>query len=182
MSRRRFLTQLPFALLALTLGAPLAAQHALTPATALRSAHTPTSRGESGGESWQLTVTVFRNPGTGLELRRGAFMVFAGHYPTIIRRDDWRGDDRPTTHFLRFGAGLALRPQSMTSPYASVSFANSRSEEWSDSWILDGGVRQRLGRNGWAHRATGRLGVGWLRSSERSATRVNPTVGLGWDL
>jgi hypothetical protein len=131
--------------------------------------------------AWRVTLTAFRNPGTGLEVRRGALVLFAGHYPTVIRRDSVRG----TTHFARVGAGLVVRPEATTAPYASLSWAVSASRGWPSSALVDAGVRQRLGREGLARRITGRLGAALLVAPNApggTAVRVNPTIGAGLDL
>jgi hypothetical protein len=128
-------------------------------------------------------MTLFRNPATGLEVRRGAVVLFAGHYPTVFRRDG----RRQTTHFARAGAGLVGRPEAATAPYASLSWAVSASRGWPSSALAEAGVRQRLGRDGVARRLTARLGAAVLvapnaGADRRTAVRVNPTVGAGFDL
>jgi hypothetical protein len=167
---------------------PLKAQ-----APALTDSARPVVRRDSnvasrGGDvtRWRVTATAFRNPGTGVELRRGALLLFAGHYPTVFRRD---GGDR-TTHFARAGVGLIGRAEERTAPYASLSWAVSASRGWPSSAIAEGGVRQRLGGRGVARRLTARLGAALLvapRAGAASrgggvAVRLNPTVGLGFDL
>ena len=150
----------------------LAAQGAVAPRPNVPTAPAP---------AWRVTLTAFRNPGTGLEVRRGALVLFAGHYPTVIRRDSVRG----TTHFARVGAGLVVRPDATTAPYASLSWAVSASRGWPSSALVDAGVRQRLGREGLARRITGRLGAALLVAPNApggTAVRVNPTIGAGLDL
>ena len=150
----------------------LAAQGAVAPRPNVPTAPAP---------AWRVTLTAFRNPGTGLEVRRGALVLFAGHYPTVIRRDSVRG----TTHFARVGAGLVVRPEATTAPYASLSWAVSASRGWPSSALVDAGVRQRLGREGLARRITGRLGAALLVAPNApggTAVRVNPTIGAGLDL
>jgi len=136
---------------------PLGAQKAPTP-------DTPTSA------EWRLTVTIFRSPGTGLQLSRGALAVFVAHYPTIFPRDG----ERRTTHFLRVGVAGYLRAESATSPYVSLSIAPSLSKGWSTSGLLDVGLRRRFTRS-----LSGQLGAALLYAPTERATRINPTLGLG---
>lgn len=120
--------------------------------------------------SWRLTLTIFRSPGTGLQLARGPLAVFVAHYPTIFLRD---GEQR-TTHFVRLGVARYLRPDAATSPYVSVSVAPSLTRGWTTSGLLDVGVRRRL-----VSSLSGQLGVAALYAPAKRATRVNPTIGLG---
>lgn len=118
---------------------------------------------------WRVTLTVFRSPGTGLQLSRGRLAVFAAHYPTIFRRD---GADR-TTHFVRVGVA-AYGSTRLSAPYVSLSIAPSLTRGWSTSGLLDAGWRQ-----GFGDRVSGQLGVALLANPARRTTRVNPTIGLG---
>jgi hypothetical protein len=127
---------------------------------------------------WGATLTAFRNPGTGLELHRGPVAVFAAHYPTVIRRD---GRSRSTS-FARLGAAWVFRDRAATAPYVSASWAASLTRGWDNSLLGEAGIRQRLARGGTAHRLTGRLGAAVLVAPSTRATRVNPTIGLGFDL
>lgn len=123
-------------------------------------------------DRWHVTLTVFRSPGTGIQVGRGSLAVFVAHYPTILRRA--ANGDRPTTHFLRAGVAAYLRPEAGTSPYVSLSIAPSLSSDWTLSGLVDVGVRQRF-----TQRLSGQLGVAVLRAPKIDATRVNPTLGLG---
>jgi hypothetical protein len=121
-------------------------------------------------DRWRATLTIFRSPGTGLQLSKGHLAVFVAHYPTVIERG---GEDR-NTNFIRMGAAYYIAPASGTSPYASLSIAPSLTKGWSNSGIADVGVRQMLGG-----RISGQLGVAVLYAPSTKETRVNPTVGLG---
>jgi hypothetical protein len=154
--------------------APLAAQSAALPASPPVSANaalhaasnaTPPSRGD-----WHLTLTIFRSPGTGLQLARGPLAVFVAHYPTVIKRD---GAQRGT-QFIRAGVAAYLRDATRTAPYVSLSVAPSLTRGWTTSGLVDVGVRQRF-----TTRLSGQLGVALLHAPRLDATRVNPTVGLG---
>lgn len=121
-------------------------------------------------DEWRVTVTLFRSPGTGLQVARGNFAAFLVHYPTVIRRD---GEQR-NTNFLRLGVAAYARVDAPTSPYLSVSFAPSLTKGWANSGILEIGARQRLG-----DRYVGQLGAAVLHAPATNQTRVNPTIGLG---
>jgi hypothetical protein len=118
---------------------------------------------------WRVTLTLFRSPGTGVQLSRGRLAVFAAHYPTVFRRD---GADR-TTHFVRVGvaAYASTRP---SSPYVSLSLAPSLSSGWPMSGLIDAGWRQ-----GFGSRVSGQLGAALLVAPSLRTSRINPTVGLG---
>jgi hypothetical protein len=118
---------------------------------------------------WRVTLTVFRSPGTGLQVSRGRLAVFAAHYPTVFRRD---GADR-TTHFVRLGVAAYASTRS-SSPYVSLSVAPCLTERWPTSGLLDAGWRQGFGT-----RVTGQLGVALLVAPSLRMSRINPTVGLG---
>ncbi|MCU0634489.1 MAG: hypothetical protein MUE41_06415 [Gemmatimonadaceae bacterium] len=118
---------------------------------------------------WRVTLTVFRSPGTGVQVSRGRLAVFAGHYPTIFRRD---GADR-TTHFVRMGVA-AYASTRLSSPYVSLSLAPSLTRGWPTSGLLDAGWRQ-----GFGSRVSGQLGVALLAAPSLRTSRVNPTIGLG---
>jgi len=119
---------------------------------------------------WRVTLTLFRSPGTGVQVSKGHFAAFAAHYPTIIKRD---GEQR-NTNFLRFGLAAYARPEARTSPYVSLSFAPSLTKGWSNSGLFDAGLRQRFGS-----RYSGQLGAAVLYAPQSKQTRVNPTIGLG---
>ncbi|QJR35558.1 hypothetical protein [Gemmatimonas groenlandica] len=119
---------------------------------------------------WRVTLTIFRSPGTGLQVSKGHLAAFVAHYPTVIKRD---GAQRGT-QFVRLGLAAYARPDARTSPYASVSFAPSLTKGWSNSALADVGARQRFGS-----RYSGQLGVALLYAPHTKQTRVNPTVGLG---
>jgi hypothetical protein len=119
---------------------------------------------------WRVTLTIFRSPGTGLQVSKGHFAAFVAHYPTIIKRD---GEQR-NTNFLRIGVAAYARPDARTSPYASLSFAPSLTKGWSNSVLADVGVRQRFGS-----RYSGQLGAAVLYAPASRQSRLNPTVGLG---
>ncbi|MCU0647993.1 MAG: hypothetical protein MUF00_08360 [Gemmatimonadaceae bacterium] len=118
---------------------------------------------------WRVTLTVFRSPGTGLQISRGRLAVFAGHYPTVFRRG---GADR-TTHFIRVGVAAYARAHA-SSPYVSLSIAPSLTDGWPTSGLLDAGWRQ-----GFTSRVSGQLGVALLVAPSLRTSRINPTVGLG---
>jgi hypothetical protein len=119
---------------------------------------------------WRVTVTVFRSPGTGLQISRGHLAAFVAHYPTIIKRD---GEQR-NTQFIRIGVAAYGRPGASTSPYVSLSYAPSLTKGWANSALFDVGARQRFG-----NRFSGQLGAAVLYAPETRQTRFNPTVGLG---
>jgi hypothetical protein len=133
-------------------------------------AQTASSPSAPSSDSWRVTLTVFRSPGTGLQLSKGHLAVFAGHYPTVIQRE---GEQR-TTHFVRMGAAYYVAPSATTSPYASLSIAPSLTDGWSTSGLADVGVRRMFSR-----RYSGQLGVAMLHAPGMNATRVNPTIGFG---
>ncbi len=145
----------------------LHAQSAIHSPNESRADSTPST---SDGKDWRLTLTIFRSPGTGLQLSNGHFAVFVAHYPTVIRRD---GEQRGT-HFVRVGAAAYLAPQARTSPYASISFAPSLTKGWHNSLLGDVGVRQRFG-----DRYSGQLGGAVLYAPRSGETRINPTIGMG---
>jgi hypothetical protein len=121
-------------------------------------------------DDWRVTLTIFRSPGTGLQLSRGHFAAFAAHYPTVIERDGKQRD----TQFLRFGIAAYAAPDARTSPYASLSFAPSLTKGWSNSGLVDVGLRQQF-----TDRFNGQLGMALLYAPQSRETRVNPTIGLG---
>lgn len=120
--------------------------------------------------AWHVTLTIFRSPGTGLQIAKGHFAAFVAHYPTIIKRD---GEQR-NTNFVRVGVAAYARPDKGTSPYLSLSFAPSLTKGWSNSLLADVGARQRFGS-----RYSGQLGAALLYAPASRQTRFNPTVGLG---
>ncbi len=121
-------------------------------------------------DRWRVTMTLFRSPGTGLQVARGHLALFVAHYPTVILRE---GEQR-TTHFIRAGGAYYVAPHAATSPYASLSIAPSLTKGWSTSALADVGVRRMFSR-----RYSGQIGVAVLHAPGLSATRVNPTIGLG---
>jgi hypothetical protein len=120
--------------------------------------------------AWHVTLTIFRSPGTGLQIAKGHFAAFVAHYPTIIKR----GGAQRNTNFVRVGLAAYARPHEGTSPYLSLSFAPSLTKGWSNSVLADVGARQRFGS-----RYSGQLGVALLYAPASRQTRFNPTVGLG---
>lgn len=121
-------------------------------------------------DAWHVTLTIFRSPGTGLQIAKGHFAAFVAHYPTVIKRD---GAQR-NTNFLRVGVAAYARPDARTSPYASLSFAPSLTKGWTNSLLADVGARQRFGS-----RYSAQLGAALLYAPASRETRFNPTVGLG---
>jgi len=119
---------------------------------------------------WRVTLTIFRSPGTGLQISKGHLAAFVVHYPTVIKRD---GEQR-NTNFLRVGLAAYAKPDDRTSPYASLSFAPSLTRGWSNSMLAEVGVRQRFGS-----RYKGQLGAAVLYAPHTKQTRLNPTIGLG---
>lgn len=119
---------------------------------------------------WNVTLTVFRSPGTGIQVAKGRLAAFVAHYPTVIERD---GEQR-NTQFIRIGVAAYARPKAGTSPYASLSLAPSLTAGWPNSGLADVGLRRRFGG-----RFSGQLGVAVLYAPETKESRVNPTVGLG---
>jgi hypothetical protein len=138
-------------------------------AAGAQSADAPSPSMVRSGD-WHVTLTLFRSPGTGLQVSKGHFAAFVGHYPTVIERDG----ERRTTHFLRMGASYYANPAGSNSPYASVSIAPSLTEGWPTSGIVDVGMRHFFGS-----RLSGQLGVATLYAPSIRATRLNPTVGMG---
>jgi hypothetical protein len=141
---------------------------------ALGRAQSPTGAASNAptvaANDWRVTLTIFRSPGTGVQVSKGHFAAFVAHYPTVIKRD---GAQR-NTNFLRIGVAAYARPDARTSPYASLSFAPSLTRGWSNSMLADVGVRQRFGS-----RYSGQLGAAVLYAPASKQTRLNPTVGLG---
>ena len=123
-----------------------------------------------GAGDWNVTLTVFRSPGTGIQVSKGRLAAFVAHYPTVIERD---GEQR-NTQFVRIGVAAYARPNAGTSPYASLSLAPSLTAGWPNSGLADVGLRRRFGG-----RFSGQLGVAVLHAPETKESRVNPTVGLG---
>ncbi len=121
-------------------------------------------------DDWRVTLTVFRSPGTGIQLSKGHMAVFVGHYPTVIKRDGKQRD----TQFIRMGVAYYVAPDATNSPYASASFAASLTAGWANSALGDVGIRHMFSK-----RYSGQLGVAVLHASASGQTRVNPTVGLG---
>jgi hypothetical protein len=116
-----------------------------------------------------LYLTIFRNPASGLEYRRGAFAVHGGYYPTILKADGQ--SEGENTNFLRAGVSTYLRPSGF-SPYASAALLVSLDDDWDNGIISEAGIRAPF-----LSRFAARLGVGVLTSFD-GAVRVNPTVGL----
>ena len=119
---------------------------------------------------WRVTLTVFRSPGTGLQLSKGNFAGFLAHYPTVIKRDG----ELENIQFLRLGVAWYAAPDESNSPYVSLSIAPSLSRGWSNSGIADAGMRHMF-----TERISGQVGVAVLYAPGSRATRVNPTIGLG---
>lgn len=130
-----------------------------------RAAAPASARPAEGG----FYVTIFRNPSTGIEYRRGAFAAHGGYYPTILKADGQ--DEGENTNFVRLGASAYLRP-SGASPYASLAFLVSLDDDWKNGLLSEVGVRLPF-----AQRFAGRLGVGVLTTTD-GEVRVNPTVGF----
>ncbi len=121
-------------------------------------------------DDWRVTVTLFRSPGTGLQISRGQLAAFVAHNPTVIKRD---GEQRGT-QFIRIGVAAYGRPAASTSPYVSLSYAPSLTKGWTNSALFDVGARQRFG-----NRYSAQLGAALLYAPQSKQTRFNPTVGLG---
>lgn len=114
-----------------------------------------------------MSLTVFRNPATGVEVRYGALAAHAGYYPTIIPRD---GKNR-NTEFVRLGAAAFLRERGV-SPYLAASYLVSLTDGWADSVLLEGGALAPV------YRGFGvRLGAALLVPTDGERVRVNPTIG-----
>lgn len=141
---------------------PVAA-HAQTPLASSDSSRA--ARRVEGG----LYLTIFRNPASGLEYRRGAFAVHGGFYPTILKADGQ--SEGENTNFLRAGVSAYRRPSGF-SHYASVALLVSLDDDWDNGIISEVGIRAPF-----ASRFAARLGVGVLTSFD-GEVRVNPTVGL----
>ena len=122
------------------------------------------------GDDWRVTLTLFRSPGSGVQVSRGHLAAFFAHYPTVIKRD---GEQRGT-QFIRIGVAAYGRPDASTSPYVSLSYAPSLTKGWANSALFDVGARQRFG-----NRYSGQLGAAVLYAPQSKQTRFNPTVGLG---
>jgi hypothetical protein len=122
------------------------------------------------GDDWRVTMTLFRSPGSGVQISRGHLAAFVAHYPTVIKRND----KQRNTQFVRIGVAAYARPDARTSPYVSLSYAPSLTKGWANSALFDLGARQRLG-----NRFSGQLGAAVLYAPETRQTRFNPTVGLG---
>lgn len=122
------------------------------------------------GDRWSATITIFRSPGTGVQVSKGHLAAFIAHYPTVIKRD---GQQR-ATEFLRIGGAYYAAPNAATSAYASLSFAPSLTSGWSNSAIADVGLRRFF-----STRFSGQLGVALLHAPQSNETRVNPTIGFG---
>ncbi len=143
---------------------------ALSPVAAIAQSIEAPVRSAERPDRWRATVTIFRSPGTGVQLSKGHLATFIAHYPTIIKR----GGENRNTNFIRVGAAYYLAPYASTSPYVSVSFAPSITKGWSNSAIADVGVRRNF-----TDRYSGQLGVALLHAPQTNQTRVNPTIGLG---
>src|SRR5688500_11309321 len=120
--------------------------------------------------NWRVTLTVFRSPGTGVQVSKGNFAGFLAHYPTVIKRDG----ELENIQFVRMGVAWYAAPDESNSPYLSLSFAPSLSRGWSNSSIVDAGLRHMF-----TERISGQLGVAMLYAPGSRETRVNPTIGLG---
>ncbi len=138
--------------------------------TASEAPATPQRASTVASNDWRVTLTIFRSPGSGLQVSRGHLAAFVAHYPTIITRD---GKQR-NTQFIRIGVAAYARPDARTSPYVSLSYAPSLTKGWANSALFDVGARQRFGS-----RFSGQLGAAVLYAPETRQTRVNPTIGLG---
>lgn len=158
---KEFTTMRSLAILLLLAASPLAAK------AQVPGAPTASSIPDS---DWRVTVTVFRSPGTGIQVSKGHLAGFVGHYPTVIRREG----SRQTTHFLRVGMAYYGSMEARTTPYFSLSIAPSLTRGWSTSAIVDAGLRHMFGT-----RFSGQLGVAVLHAPHSKETRVNPTVGAG---
>ena len=119
---------------------------------------------------WRVTLTVFRSPGTGVQVSKGNFAGFLAHYPTVIKLDG----ELENIQFLRLGVAWYAAPDASNSPYVSLSFAPSLSRGWSNSGIADAGLRHMF-----TERISGQVGVAMLYAPGSRETRVNPTIGLG---
>lgn len=148
----------------------LAALLASLPLSAGAQSSAPQPASTIAPDDWRVTVTLFRSPGTGVQVSRGHLAAFVAHYPTVIRRD---GEQRGT-QFVRIGVAAYARPDGRTSPYVSLSYAPSLTKGWANSALFDVGARQRFG-----NRYSGQLGAAVLYAPQGKQTRFNPTVGLG---
>ncbi len=155
-----------FRLLALSLVLAAAAPHALaqpfsTPVAASRADVA------SAAHPFSVSLTVFRNPATGVEVRYGPLAAHAGYYPTIIPRN---GENR-NTEFVRLGAAAFLRERGI-SPYLAASYLVSLTDGWADSVLLEGGALAPV------YRGIGiRLGAAVLVPTDGERVRLNPTIG-----
>lgn len=114
-----------------------------------------------------VSLTVFRNPATGLEVRRGALAVHAGYYPTIIPR----GGENRNTEFARLGASVFLRDHGV-SPYVGAAALVSLSDGWSNSALVEAGALVPV-----VGPVALRLGAGLLVPTDGDRVRLNPTIG-----
>lgn len=119
---------------------------------------------------WRIAITVFRSPGTGIQLSKGHLAAFVVYYPTVISREG----EALSTQFVRVGMAYYGSAEARTTPYLSLSIAPSLTRGWSTSGIAETGLRQMFGR-----RFSGQLGVAVLHELDSKATRVNPTIGAG---
>ena len=142
----------------------------LSPVVAAGQANLTPSTSIERSDQWRATVTIFRSPGTGVQIQHGHLAAFAAFYPTVIKRD---GEQR-NTNFIRLGAAYYAAPRARTSPYASISFAPSLTKGWSNSVLADVGARRMF-----STRFSGQLGVAVLHAPESKETRINPTIGFG---
>lgn len=139
---------------------------AAVPAQTREAPLTPTV----AANDWRVTLTIFRSPGTGIQISKGRLAAFVAHYPTVFERD---GEQRGT-QFIRTGVAMYGSADARTTPYVSLSVASSLTAGWSNSGLLDVGVRRNLG-----DRYSGQLGAAVLYAPHTKRTRVNPTVGMG---
>lgn len=141
----------------------LAALLAIVSPVAAQSTASPEPAAERG-----LSLTLFRSPATGLELRAGRGSAFAGFYPTILRADG--EPEGSNVNFIRAGGALYLRPAG-SSPYVATSLLWSLDDDWDHGALSEAGYRLAIGS-----RLALRAGVGVLTTFD-GETRINPTVG-----
>ncbi len=57
-------------------------------------------------DRWRATMTIFRSPGTGVQLSKGHLAGFVAFYPTVVERDGAKRN----TNFVRMGAAYYVAP------------------------------------------------------------------------
>jgi hypothetical protein len=123
----------------------------------------------AGRADYEARLTVFRNPASGVEVRRNHLAIFVGFYPTILRRSD--AESKHNTNWIRYGVTYYSHTTG-PSVYATISGMWSLQNDWKNGVLWDAGVRYPFG-----DRVAGRLGVAALTTTD-GLVRVNPTVGF----